>query len=200
MQVTLSRTSGLAAFKEWAVSVNALGQGTQVMLFRKGGIREKNQIFEVDHPHFFLYPTYEHQDASSVKPAAQGLLEQSLNEKPDLGRVTLRYWAKVEQAAALTSMEPVLKQADNHLFSESCIRYRWEWQSAKPLWLLLLRVYKLEAPLDLEVHEDYTGCKSWVDLKPEETQLPALAEGLACSPVLDDAAFESMAKKVQALL
>src|SRR2546427_8462217 len=54
----------------------------------------------------------------------------------------------------------VTQQAANHIWSESCTSYRWEWQSHKPLWLLLLRVYELEAPQKLEVLEDYTDRKS----------------------------------------
>ena len=68
MQATLTQTQGLAAFKEWAVSCDALASGELVMLFRKGGIKEKGHIFKVEHPHFFLYPTYEHQDPASIKP------------------------------------------------------------------------------------------------------------------------------------
>lgn len=191
MQTTLSKTAGLAAFKEWAVSCDALGSGRQVMLFRKGGIKEKNQEFKVEHPHFFLFPTYEHQDQESLKPEYRGLLSQSLSEKPDLGEVVIKHWAKVDDAIAMTSMEPVLKQAPNHIWSESCIQYRWEWQSHKPLWLLLLRVYALETPQTLEVLEDYTGCKSWVDFQVQLGELP-------CKPVLDDASYAAMAAKVRA--
>ncbi len=96
----------------------------------------------------------------------------------------------------MTSMEPVLKQAGNHIFSEDCIRARWEWHSNKPLWLLLLRVYKLDTPMGLEVLEDYTGCRSWIDL-----QLKADPTGsLPCKPVLDDAAYAAMAAKVRTQL
>jgi hypothetical protein len=163
------------------------------MLFRKGGIKEKNDQFEVEHPHFFLYPTFEHQNPSSLKPAYAADLEKALAEKPELGEVEIKYWAKVVQAVGMTSMEPVWRQADNHIWSEDCIRMRWEFQSHKPLWLLLLRVYRLASPLKLEVKEDYTGCRSWVDLQEDIKSLEA-------SPVLDDAAFEAMAAKVRAQL
>ena len=197
MQSTLNATQGLAAFKEWAASCKALGDGKQVMLFRKGGIKEKGHVFKMEHPHFFLYPTYEHQNTESIKPQFQGLLQDALAEKPELGEVTLKYWAQVDEAWPLTSMDPVFKQAPNHLFSEQSVRDRWEWQSSKPLWLLLLRVYKLDTPLTLEVLEDYTGCKSWIDLE----NLPAdKASGLPCKPVLDDAAYAAMAAKVRDLL
>lgn len=197
MQATLTQTEGLAAFKEWAVSCKALGEGQQVMIFRKGGIKERDHVFKMEHPHFFLYPTYEHQDGASIKADKQGLLQAALAEKPDLGEVKISYWAQVDEALPLKDMTPVLAQDANHIYSEASVRSRWEWQSSKPLWLLLLRVYKLKEPVTLEVLEDYTGCKSWIDL----TSLPGeLAAGLPCEPVLDDAAYKAMADKVRALL
>lgn len=196
MQTLTQTTAGLAAFKEWAVSCDALAQGKQVMLYRKGGIKEKNHIFKVEHPHFFLYPTYEHQDPASIKPQYQDLLQAALAAKPDLGEVTVSHWAQVDEAIPMTSMEPVLKQAENHIFSEDAIRARWEWHSNKPLWLLLLRVYKLDQPLNLEVLEDYTGCRSWIDLQLK----PEIASSLPCKPVLDDVAYAALAAKVRAQL
>src|SRR3954465_4060455 len=49
------------AFKEWAVTVRALAEGEQLVTLRKGGIREPNKHFEVEHDRFFLYPTFDHQ-------------------------------------------------------------------------------------------------------------------------------------------
>ena len=49
------------ALKEWAVTVNALAEGAQILLLRKGGIHEEGKDFRVIHPEFLLYPTYEHQ-------------------------------------------------------------------------------------------------------------------------------------------
>ena len=49
------------AFKEWAVTVRALAEGEQLLTLRKGGIREENKHFEIEHDRFFLYPTFDHQ-------------------------------------------------------------------------------------------------------------------------------------------
>ena len=196
MQQTLTRTEGSAAFKEWAVSCEALGRGEQVMIFRKGGIKEQGRVFTMDHPSFFLYPTFEHQDPESIKPAWHPLLRESLAARPELGQVNVRYWAKVDEAWALDAMGPVERQQDNHIYSAQSVQDRWHWQSSKPLWLLLLRVYRLAQPRNLEVLEDFTGCKSWIDL----TNLPAPSEGLACEPVLGDAAYAALAAKVRQLL
>ena len=65
------------ALKEWAVTVEALDKGGQILLLRKGGIREEGRDFRVLHPEFLLYPSYEHQKKE--------LLKESYHE--DLSRV-----------------------------------------------------------------------------------------------------------------
>ena len=71
--------SSRIALKEWAVTVRALNQGSQVLLLRKGGIREEGKDFRVVHPEFILYPTYEHQRPDLLKAPYQGDLQQVLD-------------------------------------------------------------------------------------------------------------------------
>ena len=56
------------ALKEWAVTVQALARGEQILLLRKGGIHEEGKDFRVIHPEFLLYSTYEHQREDLLKP------------------------------------------------------------------------------------------------------------------------------------
>ena len=56
------------ALKEWACVVRALGEGKQILLLRKGGIAEKGGEFRMEEPDFFLFPTFEHQDKTKLKP------------------------------------------------------------------------------------------------------------------------------------
>ena len=49
------------ALKEWATVVNALENGDQTVLLRKGGILEDSSGFVVESEKFFLFPTFEHQ-------------------------------------------------------------------------------------------------------------------------------------------
>ena len=58
------------AFKEWAVTVRALAEGEQLLTLRKGGIREENKHFEIEHDRFFLYPTFDHQRNDLVRAVA----------------------------------------------------------------------------------------------------------------------------------
>src|ERR671931_558092 len=68
------------AFKEWAVTVRALAEGEQLVTLRKGGIREENKHFELEHERFFLYPTFEHQRNDVVRASHQPELRRALEE------------------------------------------------------------------------------------------------------------------------
>ena len=57
------------ALKEWAVTLLSFDRGEQIVLLRKGGIREKSKEFRVIHTEFLLYPTLQHQREELLKPA-----------------------------------------------------------------------------------------------------------------------------------
>src|SRR3954453_4204985 len=85
--------SAAAALKEWAIVCKAIEDGKQVLLFRKGGIMEYRNGFELKHKVFFLFPTFEHQSIDSIQNEYREELEvlkqqqqqkdntQSLNQK-----------------------------------------------------------------------------------------------------------------------
>jgi hypothetical protein len=60
-----------SAFKEWAVVVDALGRGEQILILRKGGLAEGPGGFQVEQREFLLLPTRFHQQRERVLPAAQ---------------------------------------------------------------------------------------------------------------------------------
>ncbi len=66
------------AFKEWAVTVRALAEGEQLLTLRKGGIREPDKHFKLDHDRFFLYPTFDHQCSDLVRESHQPELVRAL--------------------------------------------------------------------------------------------------------------------------
>ncbi len=55
------------AFKEWAVTIEALARGEQIIILRKGGIQEPNLHFQIEHDRFLFFPGYLHQDAELLK-------------------------------------------------------------------------------------------------------------------------------------
>ena len=68
------------AFKEWAVTVRALAEGEQLLTLRKGGIREADKHFALEHDRFFLYPTFDHQRNDLVRESHQPELRRALEE------------------------------------------------------------------------------------------------------------------------
>src|SRR5712692_4652503 len=68
------------AFKEWAVTVRALAEGEQLVTLRKGGIREPERHFRLEHDRFFLYPTFDHQRTDLVRESDQPELRRALEE------------------------------------------------------------------------------------------------------------------------
>jgi hypothetical protein len=170
--------------KEWAVACEALGRGQQLLLLRKGGIREEGRDFKVDHQEFLLFPTYEHQRADLVKPAARADLERVLQARGPAEQVTLRHWAAVEQIFPVSELSALRRLADFHLWSEAYVEERLRWKPTQPLQVLALRVYALPAPVRLENGPEYGGCKSWLTLR-EALSL----EG--SRPVLPEAEFHA---------
>ena len=65
------------AFKEWAVTCQALAAGRQSLLLRKGGIHERNGRFEVEHAEFWLFPTRFHQNPDEIRDEAPALVAAS---------------------------------------------------------------------------------------------------------------------------
>jgi len=71
---------------------------------------------------------------------------------------------------------------DQHIWTKPLIDMRFNYRPGNPLYLLLVRAYRLAAPVTLQNTPAYAGCKSWV---PLEQTIPA-----AATPVLDDADFD----------
>src|SRR5262245_33124188 len=68
------------ALKEWAVTVRAPAEGEQLVTLRKGGIREENKHFEIEHDRFFLYPTFDHQRNDLIRQSHVPELARALEE------------------------------------------------------------------------------------------------------------------------
>jgi hypothetical protein len=181
------------AFKEWAVTVHALAAGKQVVLVRKGGIREEGREFRVEEPRFLLYPTYEHQRADLLQPPYHADLTAVLADPPPPNTLRITHWAEVTDIYETLEAAEVEALAPHYIWTTSYAEERLRWRPKKPLYVLLLRTYRLAETHTLPVEPSYLGCKSWVQL-----ETPVSLEGMA--PVLDDAAYEARRAAVRAAL
>ena len=185
--------TNIVALKEWAVVDHYLGTGRQVVLIRKGGIHEQKGEFEVEHREFFLFPTYVHQKAEDLVPAARADFAAVAAAAPTDRTVTLRHYAVVEDVVKMTSIEPLRALADEHILSWPTVEGRFWYRNRPGLHVILVRAYRLSRPLTIPNHPAYDGCVSWVDL---DAALPTAG----CVPAVDDAEFARRAAAVRRIL
>lgn len=178
------------ALKEWAVVVRALTAGDEILLLRKGGIAEKQ--FLVEHEQFYLYPTYEHQQQSQLQSRYHAALAQELAAPRDPGLTRIALWARVVEAYAVTSDAVADALAPYTCWTADYIRERLHWRPKKPLYAMLVRVYRLVPPREIPVLAEYGGCRSWLRLGVE-------LGGTALEPALSGAEFERQATPIRAI-
>ena len=181
------------ALKEWAVAVDALARGKQILILRKGGIHRDDREFRVVHPEFLLYPTYEHQRQELLKEEYRPDLDRTLAEDEIPGLVSLDYWCRVTDKFEVRDEEALDPVSPHHIWSDDYAHKRLHWRPKQALTLVLLRVYGLQQPQALPVLDEYAGCKSWVELGQE------MPLGLM-EPVLSDEAYEEKAGAIRGAL
>ncbi|TCS97037.1 DUF1802 family protein [Hazenella coriacea] len=188
------KTSTQIALKDWAVAIEALGLGKQILLMRKGGIREETRHFELQSDEFFLYPAYEHQKEELLKPEFQGEVAKTLkNWSKDDQTTTIKYYAKLYEDIEVMDENALRRLAPTHIWTDNFATERLKWKKTLPLHLLLVRVYRLDQPVEVEIRPEYNSCKSW-HMFPENLQ------SLSAEPVLTDEEFMTQVNKVKELL
>jgi hypothetical protein len=172
-----------AAFKEWAIIVDALGRGEQIFILRKGGIHEGRGGFRMEHQQFALFPTLFHQQRESVIPPAQARFDEisQFFAPPEILRV--EYWAEVVEHHRLDNFEVVQSLRGQHIWREDVLSDRFEWGREQSIYAILVRVYLQPMKLELPMIAAYGGCKSWITLAHS-------INTVGSEPVLADAAFE----------
>jgi len=166
--------------KEWATVCQALETGRQVLLLRKGGIYEAAGEFELENPQFLLFPTYLHQNLVMLKPADQAGFEARSSEPQ---QIRLSAAGEVTDIVQLKSRSQMDALDAEHVWTAPLIDMRFNYKPQNPLYLMLVRAYRLSEPVTVENTPEYAGCKSWVPL--EQTIDTSNAQ-----PVIDDAAYE----------
>jgi hypothetical protein len=190
----LIQTTTTIALKDWAVTVEALGTGKQIMLMRKGGIREETRHFEVRGDQFFLYPAYEHQQKEWIKPSLQAEIAKTrIGWSPEDTTTQIKYFAKLYEDVEVIDEKALHRLYPQHIWTHHFTSERFKWKKNLPLHLLLVRVYRLEHPLAILIRPEYLGCKSWL-------QLPENCHHLPAEPVLTDEEFIEEVWKIKALL
>jgi hypothetical protein len=166
------------AFKEWASVCDALLQGRQTIILRKGGISEGTApgVFVPEHSEFWLYPTWVHQAEQGVRSDVAGA--SATESASAAGFVPIRALVRVDLMGYIESEEDLPALEEHHILTAATISKRFHYH--KPgLWVLGARVWLHEPGHQIVVTPEHAGCKTWVALEESLS-----TSGLA--PVLDE--------------
>lgn len=186
------RATSNIAFKEWAIVVDALGRGEQVLILRKGGIRETRGQFDIEHRDFWLFPTQYHEAERSIIPSKRPDLH-AVSAKARQDSVDIEFFAVADPVIQIADIEQVGRLQGRHIWTENVLRDRFAFGREPGLHALLVRVYRRSAPARMPVRESYGGCKSWIELDEALS-----TDGL--QPVLTDAEFATQRDEICELL
>jgi hypothetical protein len=157
-------------FKEWALVCEALGDGRQTVIIRKGGIAEGRNGFAFRHQEFFLFPTFFHEQANLVRDPVAVLPEPLPDE------IEVRYFARVKEAHLVTNWEEVLALEPCHILQEGVVRERFEADNTPGVHVALVETFRLDPVWRFPDAKAYGGCRSWLEL-------PMPPAGLILHPV-----------------
>lgn len=172
---SMNTTIITAALKEWAIVCRALEDGRQVLLLRKGGIMEYRQGFEVKHSTFFLYPTFEHQSKESIQADYAEKFDMLMHEQPSYNKNTITCYARAVAVKQITDGSLLPRLQKYHIWNNSYVDVRLNYNPKRPINVVLLRVYKLDKPIEVEVKSEWLGCKSWIPIKSSPFQLQSIS-------------------------
>ena len=70
-----------------------------------------------------------------------------------------------------------------HIWTEACIDKRYDYRPDLPLFIVIVRLFRLSQPRTIPLDPRYAGCRSWVELY-EDVPTDSL------EPVIDDSGFD----------
>jgi hypothetical protein len=181
------------ALKEWAVAVKALREGRQVLLVRKGGIREETRHFRINAERFLLFPSYEHQRADLLQPEFQDDLTAVLAGARDPSRVRFDTWGEMTDLFEITEPAQVEALAPFYCFSTQYAEERLRWKPRHPLLVMAVRAYRLRTPIEVANGPELGGCKSWLTLDQDVNPADLTA-------AIDDATYAARIAEVREAL
>ncbi|MEI8340324.1 MAG: DUF1802 family protein [Verrucomicrobiota bacterium] len=175
-------------FKEWAVICEALGNGSQSIILRKGGIAEGRDGFCFQHDAFYLFPTWFHEQISKTRLPQ----ETQLPERSE-GRIVIRHFVRAEWTQLVTGLDAALALGPFHLWKSEVVEERFRYAEKQGIHVAFLRVYRLSEPWSFPDDPRYGGCRSWVELPEPPPQI-------TLEPVLDDASHAARGREIRKLL
>ena len=124
------------------------GTGEQVILIRKGGIADPDFGLEADR--FYLYPTYFHQGEPESRPS-----------------VNITHWCEVAHVWTVRDAESLARLEPLVVIPRETLDARYRFRPDQVLYVIAVRAWQLEKPVEVRYREEYGGCRSWVSVDEE---------------------------------
>jgi hypothetical protein len=182
------------AFKEWSGVCEALIEGRQTVILRKGGISESAGPgqFAPEHTEFWLYPTWAHQSQTALRPLGESATKSEAAGPGPGGVISIRGLVRVGFCGYVSDVQTLESLRQFHCLDDETLLKRFTYRKTG-LWVLAARVWRRDSPLDLVASPEYAGCTTWVIL---DQSLPT--SGL--TPVIDDPQWAVECHRIRAIL
>lgn len=186
------RASSRHAFKEWASVCGAVAAGRQAILLRKGGIHERRGRFAVEQEEFWLFATRFHQSDEELSPDGRRFLVEARTTQPADGSIALPAYVVATDVLSLEREDLLPRLQPYHVYADQVLVDRFRYKRPG-LTLIVVRAFTPREPMMVPDSAQFAGCRSWVELASD---LPTA--GLR--PVIDDAVFDELRKKIFAVV
>ena len=176
------------ALKEWSTAIEALGKGQLIAIWRK----DEGEKFNIEQKQFVLFPTGTHQSLTKIKQEWWGLHDEKASPNKD-NQIKVKYWALVEEAIEVQTLEQLISISNQLINTNEHLISSWNLYPDQKGKVLLLRVHKLSDPILVPYSQDYSVCKSWIELKID---IPKIGS----TPVMSFKEFNSKVRLIKALI
>jgi len=173
------------ALKEWCAVVDAMGDGTQIIMMRK---------YPPAHNEFFLYPTYgfsKRKDYLDLYFQEQhhDLVRRSVESK-EKGRTEIRYYGSIGKVMEIgrENFGKFKNLSEYYIWSPDHVMNYFKDEKVKSAYIWAVRVYKLPKPQSIN------------DLGPggvKYVYLPIEISTANTTPIMDDAEFQSLTNEIR---
>lgn len=155
------------AFKEWQVVCDAIANGEQSVILRKGGISEGKHGFQWIHERFFLFPTLFHEQGKHVHPGADGS-ERKFEQTDEHDRdIPFSLYIETASTGVLTDWDEICELEKYHIWTRECIRERYDWGDEPGISYAVVNAAVMQ-PWSLPDRKAFGGCRSWIGLPSDE--------------------------------
>ena len=154
------------ALKEWSSALKFYENKKVCLIFRKGGIHEKDFIETKDF--FGFFPTFEHESNETEKKDLRNSKYLTSQSATYTGVADLNYFGQIIGNYKISNIDQLILLDSFHVWENSYLIDRFNFRPKNPLTCYLLDVFKIRLPKKIEYDSsEAKGCTSWFDLKNE---------------------------------